>query len=85
MPCPRVAPDSRVRPVKVVIPECVLSPLSSGTVAPEVPMSTVADVPRPKFVRAPAAVVAPVPPLVTAVSDGLSRIHAPAPAAALAS
>ncbi|KXJ63001.1 hypothetical protein AXY46_03005 [Achromobacter xylosoxidans] len=44
------------------IPDQVLATFSSGTVAPLVPVLTVAAVPSPKLVRAAPADVAPVPP-----------------------
>lgn len=61
-------------------PDQVFAPLSNGTVAPLVPVDAVAAVPKPRFVRAAAAVVAPVPPLATATvpgsPDSVTVVHA---------
>jgi hypothetical protein len=51
-----------VTPLNVCVAPHVFAPFSNGIVAPLVPVLTVADVPSPRFVRALAALVAPVPP-----------------------
>lgn len=59
---PAMPPVGVTSALKTCAAPHVFAPLRSGIVDPLVPVFAVAAVPRPRFVRAAAALVAPVPP-----------------------